>query len=479
MEAALLILAIACAAAAAYFFKLYSDSRALAASADAKALAAEAQASELRSRLDETTSQLSASREAKVEAETRLAETGRRLQALDSEHTALMKALDDARSALSAAKEENSALSMQLEMLEKRFEEMQKAAEDRFRNIAAEILDRNSSTFGKQNSERLSEILSPLNQQIQDFKKRVEEIYSDESREIFSLKDRLKDLRDLGETMSRDAKELSGALRGNNGIQGDWGEMVLESILERSGLRRDFEYKVQVTRDESGALLTDADGNQLRPDVVVYYPDNRCVVIDSKSSMTAYLRYNDATDEASRAAAGSEHVASVRRHLDKLAAKHYEDLLGDRSLDFIMMFIPSEAAYIAAMRLSPTLWQDAFKRRVLIVSPSLLVSALKIVEQLWRREQQNANVAKIAEEAGKMYDKFAAFVEDLRKIGANLDTVRNSYDNAMKKLTSGKGNLVKKAESLRQLGIKASKNLPPEIIRLMEESDDNEPDQLT
>ncbi|MCM1519195.1 MAG: DNA recombination protein RmuC [Lachnoclostridium sp.] len=372
------------------------------------------------------------------------------------------------------AKTENSSLSTRLQLLGQQFEEMQLRAEERFRNLANEILTQNSRTFKQQNEERLGEILTPLRAEIDAFKKKVEDTYSEESRQIFSLKEHLKDLRDLSESMGREARELAGALRGNNGVQGAWGEMVLDKILEQSGLRLGFEYDIQATSDSNGVALTDETGARFRPDVIVHYPDNRCVIIDSKASMKAYMEYAEATDDRIRAAAGREHVNSVRRHADKLAAKRYDELPGDESLDFVMMFIPTEAAYIAAMRLEPTLWQQAYDKRVLIVSPTHLVSALKIIEQLWRRERQTANVVKIAQEAGKMYDKFVAFVADMQKIERSLDTTRKACDDAMKKLSNGTGNLVSRAEKLRELGVKTSKTLPKALIGETESDDIDE-----
>lgn len=471
MEIVLTVVAVVLAVALAVVWKRCADARAAGAALDVRLSETLGSLSACREELESHRRQLAASRESESAVKAQNQGLTSRYDELNSVYSETCARLAEAREALSVAREENSALTTRMELLEKRFAEMQSAAEERFKNIATEILEHNSRTFKQQNEERLGEILSPLNDQIQAFKKRVEDIYNEESREFFSLKERLKDLRDIGEMMGREAKELTGALRGNTGVQGQWGEMVLETILEQSGLRRGFEYEVQVTRDASGAVLTDDEGNTMRPDVVVRYPDGRCVVIDSKSSMTAYMDYVAATDERQRKSAGQDHVASVRRHMEKLSSKRYEDLLGDASLDFVMMFIPSEAAYVAAMRLDPGLWLQAYNKRVLIVSPSHLVSALKIIEHLWRRERQTANVVKIADEAGKMYDKFAAFVADLQKIGRNLATTRNSFDDAMKKLTTGTGNLVGRAEKLRELGVKASKSLPKGLLEEIDAED--------
>ncbi|MDE6415943.1 MAG: DNA recombination protein RmuC [Duncaniella sp.] len=466
------IIAVALVAALAFCYTRLVNTR-------STLVAAENRSAEFTTRLDEMTSKAERLTYDLSEANNRIASLTATVHAAENNSHRLIEERDAARKELASVSErlsdeqkENSALKTRQEMLERRFTEMQSAAEERFKNIANEILSNNSATFKQQNEERLSEILSPLREQIEEFKKKVSDTYSEEARELFSLKERLKDLRELGEMMGREAKQLSGALRGNTGVQGQWGEMVLETILEQSGLRKGHEYEVQVTRDDDGRVLTAEDGGRMRPDVVVRYPDGRRVVIDSKASLTAFLRYTSATDDNERAAAGKDHVASVRRHADTLASKKYYDIMGDGAVDFVMMFIPTEAAYMAAMRLDPGLWQHAYNNRVLIVSPSHLVSALKIIEQLWRREQQTANVVKIAQEAAKMYDKFVGFVNDLQTIDANLTKTRKSYDEAMKKLSTGAGNLVRRAENLRALGVKAEKELPKSIIDEMNQDAD-------
>lgn len=480
MEIFLIIIAVASVAALAYCYTRLAAVRSQLAASEIKTQEMARRVTEGEEKVLSLTAQLSDSAAQLGEANNTVASLRATCKAGEEYTARLIEERDEARSSLSDALErvarveqQNVALMEQRVMLEQKFEQMQAAAEDRFKNLANDIMKSHSSTFRQQNEERLAEILSPLRTQIDDFKKKVDETYSEEARELFSLKERLKDLRELGEMMGREAKQLSGALRGNTGVQGQWGEMVLETILEQSGLRKGYEYEVQVTRDDSGKVLTGEDGSRMRPDVVVRYPDGRRVVIDSKASMTAFLRYSSATDDAERAAAGKEHVQSVRRHADTLAGKKYSDVIGDATVDFVMMFIPTEAAYMAAMRLDPGLWQHAYNNRVLIVSPSHLVSALKIIEQLWRREQQTANVVKIAQEASKMYDKFVGFVKDLENIDRGLTATRKSYDEAMKKLTTGTGNLVRRAENLRALGVKAEKELPQSIIEEMKADAEN------
>lgn len=337
-------------------------------------------------------------------------------------------------------------------------------SEQRFKLIASQILDENSRKFKEQNETRLAEILSPLKENIDSFRKTVSDAYTNEARERFSLEERIKEMIELNRTIGREAKDLAVALRGNSKIQGDWGEMILETILDKSGLKRDIHYRVQQTVDDDGHALRDAEGNLLRPDVVIYYPDGRCIVIDSKVSLTAYVNFANATDEASAAAYGLQHVASIKSHIKELADKKYQDYLGDRKTDFVMMFIPNEAAYMAAMNIEPTLWQQAYDKRVIIISPTHLISAIRLVEQLWRQDDIKRNVIDIATESGKMYDKFVGFVEDMARIEKSLESSRSAYDSAMKKLQTGTGNLINRARKIREMGAKASKNLPSSLV---------------
>ena len=371
----------------------------------------------------------------------------------------LNSTLANTREALSQAREENARLATSLAHIEEERESHDRQLEERFRNLANDILKQNSAEFKAQNEQRLEEILSPLRSNLDDFRKTVTETYSAEARERFSLTDRIRELVELNNTISREARELTLALRGNNQVQGDWGEMVLESILEKSGLQEGQEYFLQLTNDECGTSLRDEEGHKLRPDVVVKYPDGRCVVVDSKVSLTAFIEYANADNEKIKADASARHLKSVRSHIDELARKNYQQYIGESRLDFVMMFIPNEPAYIAAMRLDPGLWQEAYDRKVLIVSPTHLVSGLRLIEQLWSRDKVTKNAIKIAEDAGKMYDKFADFTKDMDRISTALNNATKAHSDAMTKLSSGTGNLKKRAEDLKALGIKATKQL--------------------
>ncbi len=360
---------------------------------------------------------------------------------------------------LASLREENARLATSLAHIEDERETREQQMAAQFKNLANDILRQNSADFKAQNEQRLEEILSPLRTNLDEFRKTVTDAYSTEARERFSLTERIRELVDLNNTISREARELTLALRGNNQVQGDWGEMVLETILEKSGLQEGEEYFMQVTNDQNGTSLRNESGQKLRPDVVVKYPDGRCVIIDSKVSLTAFIEYANAENEKIKDEASARHLKSVRGHIDELARKNYQNYIGEAKLDFVMMFIPNEPAYIAAMRLDPSLWQEAYDRKVLIVSPTHLVSGLRLIEQLWSRDKVTKNAIKIAEDAGKMYDKFADFTKDMDRISSAISNASKAHADAMTKLTTGTGNLVKRAQDLKALGIKASKQL--------------------
>lgn len=377
--------------------------------------------------------------------------------------------LDAANEQLASTREENARLSASLRHYREEEELRVRHLETHFRNLANDILKQNSVEFKAQNEERLNQILDPLKANLDDFRKTVAETYNNEARERFSLSERIRELVDLNQSISKEARELADALRGNSKVQGDWGEMVLESILEKSGLQKGEEYFIQATTDEGGNTLRNEEGRNLRPDVVVKYPDGRCVIIDSKVSLTAFVDYVNADDEETKKRAAIRHIRSVKSHIDELARKSYQDYVGEAKLDFVMMFIPNEPAYIAAMRLDPTLWQNAYDSKVLIVSPTHLVSGLRLIAQLWSRDRYTKNAIKIAEEAGKMYDKFADFTADMERIEKAINSTQKAYSDAMTKLSSGKGNLVARAQKMQALGVKASKQLASSTLSAADE----------
>ncbi|MEZ3591192.1 MAG: DNA recombination protein RmuC [Muribaculaceae bacterium] len=403
---------------------------------------------------------LAASRDALAEAKEENSRLGEKVAFLSRRE----QELEALQQEMTALRLENSRLTERIKYTETEKERLQRESEERFQNIATRILNDNSRLFKETHETRLSEILTPLKENIESFKKSISDAYSAEARERFSLQKSIKELVDLNQTIGREAQDLTAALRGNSKVQGDWGEMILESILEKSGLRKGHEFDVQLTTDDSGNTLRDAEGHGLRPDVVVYYPDKRCIVIDSKVSLSAYTRMVNAESEDERIQDGKSHLQSVRAHIAELAGKKYQDYIGGGKTDFVMMFIPNEGAYIAAMQLAPTLWQEAYDARVLLVSPTHLFSALKLVAQLWSHDKQSRNAVEIAKSAGAMVDKFVGFVNDMTEIEKFIDKTRGAYDNAMRKLSTGTGNLVSRAQKLRQLGAKAEKLLPAELV---------------
>ncbi len=327
---------------------------------------------------------------------------------------------------------------------------------EQFKNLAQEILEDKSRRFTEQNKTNLDALLTPLREQIGGFQKRVEDVYDKESRDRVSLSKEILTLRDLNQSIAVDAVNLTNALKGQSRIQGAWGELVLERMLEDSGLQKGREYELQVS-------LSGETGRQ-RPDVIVHLPDGKVVIIDAKVSLTAYERYASAPDDASRALALREHVASVRAHIRGLGEKSYHLLLGARSLDFVLLFVPIEPAYMEALRAEPGLFNEALDRNIYLVSPTALLPTLRAVQNIWRYEHQSTNAQQIARKAGELYDKFVGFVQDLELVGSRLDSTQNAFAAARGKLVAGRGNLVKRAEDLKALGVEASKSLPAALL---------------
>lgn len=357
----------------------------------------------------------------------------------------------------------NQALKEKLETQKKEIAELGKKFNTEFENIANRILDDKTLKFTKQNQDNLELILKPLGENISTFKKKVEEVYDKESKERFSLGKELERLVELNKKVSEEANNLTKALRGSSKVQGDWGQMILEKILEQSGLEKDREYFVQeYLKDEDGNMLKNEQGRKMQPDVIIAYPDNRKLIIDSKVSLTAYTRYSESDDPDVQALALKGHLESMRTHIDELSAKNYQDFTS--SLDFVMMFVPNEPAYMLALKNDPDLWHYAYNKRILFISPTNLIAALKMIVDLWKREYQNQNALDIAERGAALYDKFVGFVESLQTLGTHIDRTQKSYSAAMGQLKEGRGNLIGQAEKLRELGVKTKKNLPPSML---------------
>lgn len=367
---------------------------------------------------------------------------------------------DELRGELSKAQADIRSLSgalaadrTKLDFFEKEKARMAEENEIRFKNLATEILRQNAMEFKAKQEEHLGEILRPLHDNIEQFKKTFAESYDKESRERFALDKHIQQLVELNRSIGKEAQDLTRALRGNSKVQGDWGEMILEGILQRSGLERGREYTIQECTSDTG-------GRRLRADVIINYPDGRRAVIDSKVSLTEYVNYVNAEEKEERQAALSAHLRSVRSHIAELRDKNYQDYFGDKKSDFVMMFIPNEGAYLAAMNADNAIWQEAYDSRVIIISPTHLISVIKLVEQLWQHDRQTRNALDIAKSAGAMLDKFSGFLEDMLKIEKCLNGARDSFDAAMKKLSTGTGNLITRARKLKDMGAKTSKMLP-------------------
>ncbi|WP_108823226.1 DNA recombination protein RmuC [Dysgonomonas sp. Marseille-P4361] len=328
-----------------------------------------------------------------------------------------------------------------------------------FQVLANQILEEKTLRFTDVNRANMEAILKPLNEKLVEFKTKVEETYDKESKQRFSLEERIKDLVALNNQISEDANNLTKALKGNNKVQGNWGEMILESILEKSGLKKGEEYFAQeFITDENGNRVKNEQQNYMQPDVVVVYPGGRKIVIDSKVSLSAYVKYVESETDDIKTIAEKEHITSIKQHIDELSRKSYQDYV--ESLDFVMMFIPNEPAYILAMQLDSTLWDYAYRKRILLISPTNLIASLKVVADLWKREYQSRNAIEIAKRGAALYDKFAGFVETLQDVGKNIERSQKAYDKAFSQLKEGNGNLIRQAEMLKELGVKAQKELP-------------------
>ncbi len=354
-------------------------------------------------------------------------------------------------------KESLNHLEERLEYQKKEFGDARQVLTDQFRNLANEILEDKSRRFTETNRGNMEGILHPLNKELEEFRKMVDEAYHKESTERTVLERKITELVQLNNQIRLEAVNLTNALKGNTKVQGDWGEMILERILENSGLTKGREYFVQETlKNESGEVLYNGTGNRMRPDVIVVYPGNRKVIVDSKVSLTAYVNYCNANDDAERGLALKAHLQSVRRHIEELARKDYSGWAGGTP-DFVMMFVPNEASYLLAMQTEPTLWSEAYRQGVLLLSPANLIVALKLAADLWCREYQSRNVMEIAERGAKLYDKCLAFLESFTAIGEQIHKTQETYDQAYKKLKSGNGNLIAQTQKLKELGIQSKK----------------------
>lgn len=377
------------------------------------------------------------------------------------------KAARALRNELEEARIENARLKEKIGNVEAFNNSVREETKAQFKSLAADIFSSQSEKFKEANETRLSEILNPLKEDIKDFKRRVDDTYMNSSKERTLLGEQMKRLMELNMSIGKEARDLTEALSGNTKVQGDWGEMVLETILVKSGLVEGENYFVQRAKNDDGTQIKNDDNGRLRPDVVVALPDKKCIVIDSKVSLTAYVNYINADNDDDRQRFGKAHLLSVRSHLKELETKRYQDFVGvgnDDRIDYVLMFIPNEHAYMAAMTLDNNLWMEAYEKRVVIISPAHVISTLRLIAQLWTRDKQTKNALKIAEEGGKLYDKFVGFVNDMQTVEQSLGKASEAYASAMSKLHTGRGCIVSKVENLKKLGAKTSKTLPSDIL---------------
>lgn len=349
-----------------------------------------------------------------------------------------------------------------------------------FRVLASDVLDEKTRRFTETSRQGLGDILSPLQDRISRFEKKVDETYNREARERFSLEKEIKNLQVLNARISEDAINLTRALKGESKTQGAWGEFILSSILESSGLVEGQQYETQRSLDAAGDDHT-ANGNVRRsqPDVLVYLPDNRQVIVDAKVSLTAYERYCSAESADDQAEYLRQHVLSLKTHIRQLSDKQYQDLPQVNSLDFVLLFVPVEPAFSQALQHEPQLFNIAFERNIVLVGPSTLLATLRTIHNIWRYEQQSRNAQDIARRAGALYDKFVSFVADMDDLGRKLDAGQRSYDAAMNKLQSGKGNLISRTERLKTLGARATKQQNAErLARALENDTEDDSDEL-
>lgn len=336
--------------------------------------------------------------------------------------------------------------------------ELQEQFRTEFKNLANEILEEKSKKFTEQNKEKLDQLLKPLGEKLEAFKKKVEETHKDEVEARGSLKQELKHLMELNQKMSEDANNLTKALKGDNKAVGDWGEIILERILERSGLTKGREYETQ-----KGFTKEDGMGHN-KPDVVVYLPDDKYMIIDSKVSLKAYEKYSSTEDEDDQRRYLKEHVNSIRNHVKGLSEKKYQQIHGEKSPNFVLLFIPIEPAFASALQNDSNIYYEAFDKNIVIVSPSTLLATLATIDSVWKQEYQNKNAMEIAKRGGALYDKFVLFAESMESVGTRIRQTQESYDEAMGRLSTGAGSLVRQAEMIRKLGANTTKQLPDYII---------------
>jgi DNA recombination protein RmuC len=352
----------------------------------------------------------------------------------------------------------------QLEEAKKSQQQISDAMKNEMELLASRLISGNTQQLVAKNEEKIGQLLQPLQQELTGFKKAVQDAYQKESNERFSLSKEIEKLVQSSVRVSEEANNLASALKGNSKTMGDWGEMVLETLLEHSGLIKDHNYFVQqYLRDASGKVIKDDEGNMLQPDVMIVYPDQRKVIIDAKVSLVAWDKYVKATDPVEKEKSLQEHLASMYRHIDGLSKKKYGRYA--EALDYVLMFVPIEPAFLESMKKDDALWKKAYDKNIMLVSPTNLMAVLKIVADLWRIEKQNLNAIQIAEKAGALYDKFFGFLDNMEGVKKKLQDANTTFDEAYKQFYTGRGSMINRAEELKKMGANATKQIPDKLIR--------------
>ncbi len=363
---------------------------------------------------------------------------------------------------LSKVETQKANLQEKLDKQSIEFDEIRKKSLTEFENIANKLFEEKTTKFSKQSKENIEQLLNPLKENLQEFKKKVEETYDKESKQRFSLEENIKELVLLNQQISKDATNLTNALKGQAKTQGNWGEMILESILEYSGLIKDRQYFVQ-------SSFIDENGKRKQPDIKIKYPDNRYVIIDSKVSLVAYEQFANCDDMEEQKIHLNNHIKSIKNHIDNLSSKEYEEL--DKALDFVFLFIPIEPAFITALQYDNQLWNYAYSKRIVLMSPTNLIATLRVIADVWSKELQNNNAREISKRGGQLYDKLQGFVSDMEGIEKFLTKATESYNSAMNKLSTGRGNVLRQAENLKRLGVSTKKQLPEKYLNIEEEAE--------
>lgn len=376
---------------------------------------------------------------------------------LETENAKLKETEIDLNKKLAGINTANQNLEQRLKEQKEEVETLQKKFTLEFENLANKIFEEKSSRFTQQNKDNIDQILKPLGDKIKSFEEKVERVYNEDTKERASLVQQIKSLHDLNQQMSRDANNLTNALKGESKTQGNWGEFILDNILEKSGLVKGREYETQTT-------FTGEEGKRQKPDVIINLPEDRHIIIDSKVSLTAYEEFCSAEDDTSRKTALNNHIASLRKHVKELSDKNYQNIHNLSSMDFVIMFVPIEPAMAIASQADINIWNEAFERNIVIVSPSILLATLRTIANIWKQEKQNRYAIEIATESGKLYDKFVGFMDDLIVIGKKIDESKLYYTESMKKLHDGSGNIIRRIENLKTLGAKATKSIGQNLL---------------